>query len=254
MDVEQAAGLIWDEGREGRYFPEALRDKLTLDEGLRIQLSILERKKAAGQQQAGWKVGLTSARVRARYGSEERPFGHIMAQNALTSGSEIPREGIVNCGIEPELCFLIGATVQGPDVTPEGIRAAVVGVSAGFEINEGRGGGISDLPLAAADNMSQWGIVFGEPLEPIPPGFDFGALKVEMRRGGELVAEAVGTEVIDDHFLSLSILANTLARYGLALEAGQRVITGSYSKHDVTGNGQWRADFAGIGAVEASFV
>jgi 2-keto-4-pentenoate hydratase/2-oxopent-4-enoate/cis-2-oxohex-4-enoate hydratase len=59
--------------------------------------------------------------------------------------------------------------------------------------------------------------------------------------------------VIDDHYRSLTVLANTLGQYGVALEAGQRVITGSYSKHDVAPGESWRAEFAGIGAVELKF-
>jgi 2-keto-4-pentenoate hydratase len=254
MDVTQAAELIWTESQQGRYFPEPLRGKLTLDEALRAQLGVLERKKAAGEAQAGWKVGLTSARVRARYGSEERPFGHIMAHRVFDSGVEVPAGPILNCAVEPELCFLIGETLRGPDVTPEAVRAAVAGVSAGYELNEGRSGGVADFPLTVADNLSQWGIVIGETLKPIPADFDFAALRMEIRCNGESEASSVGADVIDDHYLSLSILANNLAKYGLALETGQRVITGSYSKHDAKPGETWRAEFAGIGAVEAKFV
>ena len=45
--------------------------------------------------------------------------------------------------------------------------------------------------------------------------------------GLEIQASAVGRDVIDDHYRSLTVLANTLGQYGVALEAGQRVITGS---------------------------
>lgn len=253
MDVEDAAQLIWAEAQQGRYFPEALRGQLSLDDGLRIQLNILERRKAEGQQHAGWKIGLTSARVRARFGTDDQPFGHIMEHRVLASGAQVACADILNCGVEPELCFTIGETLQGPGVTADQARGAVASVCAGFEINESRSDGVSDFTLTVADNMAQWGIVMGESLQPVPADFDFDGLVVEMRRGGEVQASSVGRDVIDDHYRSLTVLANTLGQYGVALEAGQRVITGSYTKHDAAPGETWRADFAGIGSVEVSF-
>ena len=73
---------------------------------------------------------------------------------------------------------------------------------------------------------------------------------MEMRRGDEVQAEAVGRDVIDNHYVSLATLANKLGEYGVALEAGQRVITGSYTQHKAGKGETWRAEFTGIGAVE----
>ena len=103
MNTAEAADLIWSETRQGRYFPEALHGQLSLQDALAVQLAVLERKKAEGQTQAGWKVGLTSDRVRKRLGSEERPFGHIMAHRVFEAGTAVPSGEIINCALEPEL-------------------------------------------------------------------------------------------------------------------------------------------------------
>ena len=250
MDIEQAAELIFSEGEQGRWYPEALRGKLTLEDGHRVQLGVRDRRLAAGAQ-AGWKVGLTSARVRARFGTEERPFGHLMETGFHDSGARVPL--FPNAAIEPELCFTFGQRLAGPGVAPENARSAVSAVSAAFELNQSRAGGVSDFPLTVADNLSQWGIVMGQTQSPLPPGFDFDALTVTLRKGGEVVSSAIGREVIDDHFLSLSILANKLGEFGQAIEPGMRVITGSYSKVDVQAGEQWEAEFQGIGLVAVSF-
>ncbi len=60
--------------------------------------------------------------------------------------------------------------------------------------------------------------------------------------------------MIDDHFVSLAVLANTLGRFGRHLEAGQKVITGSFSNHKVKEPGHWLADFGSIGSVDIHFV
>ncbi|MBI4083494.1 MAG: fumarylacetoacetate hydrolase family protein [Candidatus Lambdaproteobacteria bacterium] len=256
MNTEAALNTLWDAAQQGRHFPDALRGQMSLQEALKVQLGVLERREARGEQRAGWKVGWTSIAVRRRNNTEERAFGHIVAQRVFDSGVTIPFAEIHGeQGVEPELCFTIGKTLKGPGITPALAKAAVLGVSPGFEINEGRApkGQAPDLALSVADNLSQWGIVVGPMLKPVPPDFDFGKLRVEMRLGGIVEATAIGEKVIDDHYLSLSVLANMLGSFGVPLEAGQRVITGSFTKHTVHQGDSWEATFAGIGKVSATF-
>ncbi len=257
MDIAESADLLWNEAREGRWFPVALRGRLTLDEALQVQLAVRNRKVAAGggnAVQAGWKVGLTSRRVRDRHGTDARPFGHIMAGDVYSSGAEIPLAEFPGASIEPELCFLFGQRLAGPGATPAAARAAVAGVAAGFELNQNRAQGVGDFPLTVADNLSQWGLMTGDQLAPLPPEVDLAALEVVLRRDGGEVSRALGNaDTIDDHFLSLSILANTLAGYGEAVEAGSRVITGSFAKFEVAAGEHWEAFFSGIGSISVSF-
>jgi 2-keto-4-pentenoate hydratase len=254
MDPRQAGDLIFNEARAGRWFPEALRGQLTLDSALQAQLAVRNRKRGMGRPQGGWKVGLTSTRVRKRYGTDARPFGHIMADDVYESGATISLLRFRNPFIEPELCFTIGKTLTGPGVTPAAARTAVASVCAAFELNQGRAGDVKDFPLNVADNLSQWGIVVGAPLKPLPDKLDLSKVAVTLKRGKEVVAEATGgPDAIDDHFLSLSILANTLAAYGEPLAAGMRVITGSFAKVDVSAGETWSSDVKGIGQVSVSF-
>ena len=254
MDPQQAGDFLFNEARAGRWFPEALRGRLTLEQALRAQLAVRGRKLAMGGAQGGWKIGLTSERVRKRYGTDAQPFGHIMAEDIYPSGASVPTLRFRNAFIEPELCFTLGKTLAGPGVTPAQARKAVAAVSAGFELNQGRAGNVKDFPLAVADNLSQWGIVVGATVKPLPEGLDLAKLKVTLKRGKTVVSETGGgPEAIDDHFRSLAVLANTLADYGEVLAAGMRAITGSFAKVDVAAGQTWSAEFSGIGEVKVSF-
>jgi 2-keto-4-pentenoate hydratase len=253
MDPRQAGDLIFNEARAGHWFPAALRGQLTLQQALAAQLAVRDRKRQIGGRQGGWKVGLTSSRVRKRYGTDARPFGHIMAEDIYESGATVPLLRFPFASIEPELCFTIGETLRGPGITPAQVRKATAAVSAGFELNQGRAQGVKDFPLTVADNLSQWGIVVGGTLQPIPAKLELSKITVTLRKGKQVVSETKGgPETIDDHFLSLSILANTLAQYGEVLAAGMRVITGSFAKVDVRAGETWSADFSGVGEISVS--
>ena len=253
MNVSEAAERIWNGYRHGEFFPSELVGQLTFDEALQVQLDILERRFAEGERLAGWKIGLTSATVRAHFGTERQPFGHILESGVVPSPGEVAlNDLVVGCGVEPELCVTMGADLRGPGVTADEARAAVATIAPGMEINQKRSGGTTDFELSVADNLTQWAIVQG-PASPVAGGFDSDSLRVTMSCNGEVRAHVVGRDVIDDHFVSVATLANILGQYGRHLEAGQRLITGSFSKHDVSRGEEWRAEFAGLGTCSVRF-
>ncbi len=255
LNIEAAADLIWKSAKQGKYYPEPLHGVLDFDDALKVQLAVLERRIADGEKQAGWKIGLTSASVRAHFNTESQPFGYLMQSGLYESETEIAIDTVrAGCGLEPELCWIMARDLKGPGATPEKARTAAAGVCPGMEINEKRSGGIKDFGLAIADNLTQWGTVAAAPVTPVPDDFDSDALEVIMRCNGETAATAVGKDVIDDHFVSLATLANVLARYGRRIEAGQRIITGSFSKHDVNKGETWEAEFSGLGSCSISFI
>lgn len=253
IDIDEAADLIVDGYRRKEFFPLSLRGKLSFDEALRLQIAVLNRLLDQGEELAGWKIGLTSPSVRERFGTDRQPFGYLLRRGLIPSGNEIDLDDIaVDAGIEAELCFVMGTDLKGTRITPEQARAAVGGVAPGMEINQRRDGGILDFTLSVADNLTQWAVVHGETL-PLPADFVSDELVFRMERNGHLEASMLGRDVIDDHFLSIATLANILGEYGLDLKAGQRLITGSFSKHDPARGDRWRASFEGIGSCEVRF-
>ena len=253
MNVSEAADRIWKGYRRGAYFPPELVGNLSFDEALRVQLDILERRLAGGERLAGWKIGLTSATVRAHFGTERQPFGNILESGVLRSPGEVALDDlVVGCGVEPELCVTMGSDLRGPGVTADEARAAVSSIAPGMEINQKRSGGVTDFELSVADNLTQWAIVQG-PASPVADDFDPDSLRVTMSCNGERRADVVGRDVIDDHFVSVATLANVLGEHDRHLEAGQRLITGSFSKHDVSRGEEWRAEFAGLGECSVRF-
>ncbi len=249
-DAERAARVVFEGALAGTLAAEALRGPYDLDQGLALQLAVLELWKGRGERLGGYKVGLTSGAARDSMGVGFRPFGYVLASRIFRSGARIERARISRPRLEVELCLRIGSPLRGAEVTREQARAAVAGVAAAFEINELRVEGDAEPALRLADDLSQWGIVVGEERPPELASRDH---RVELSRDGEPRARAGPGHPIDDHFESLAALARRLHRFDLGLDAGQRVITGAYCRDGVAGPGRWQGSVGDLGDVEVEF-
>jgi 2-keto-4-pentenoate hydratase len=110
----------------------------------------------------------------------------------------------------------------------------MAGLAPGFEINQKRLPPGSAAGLRIADNLSNWGIVYGEPITDAQLTDDLSAMQVtlsELTEGRNKEIERVASEGhMDPHYESLAILAQRLADFGHSLQPGQQVITGAYGK------------------------
>jgi 2-keto-4-pentenoate hydratase len=228
---------------------------LTLEQAYGVQLGVLARAVAAGEKPAGWKIGLTADAVRSMYSLKMPVFGYLLASRHFVSGKSFRHTDLRQPAIEPELCFTLGQRLSGHGVTPVQVRQAVVAVAPAFEIVDLRGNMAADLALGVADNVSQWAYVTGAEVTPYPQDLDLGTVTVEVMRHGETVMQGRGAEVIDNQLQSIAWLANALADYGAAIEAGQSIMTGSFTKPlPVEPGDRWEARFSPLGAVTTLWV
>ena len=223
---------------------------LTLTQGQHCQLALLERWLAAGEHLAGWKIGMTSGASRNAMGDGIRPFGFLLGSRVKTCADQLSVKQLYRGQVENELCFLM-AQPLGAGATSTSAQSAVQAVLPAFEINQKRLPPDSPAGLRVADNLSNWGIVIGEPK---PASADLSAMTVTLS-GEQGTIESVPSEGhIDNHYESLATLANTLASYGMRLEPGQYVITGAYGKTPFA-PGLYRGDFGRqVGVVETLLV
>ena len=255
MQIDKAVDILWEALQQGRHYPEALQGQLTLTEAYRVQLGVLARAVAAGEKHAGWKIGLSAEVLRQRFQTTAPVFGYLLRSRHFASAASFPWASIPHPALECELCLTLGETLRGPGVTRTHALAAVAALTPALEIVSLRGDMAADLPLSVADNVSQWAFVTGQDITPYPGDLVLGQVTVEILRHGQTVSRLLGAEVIDDQLQSLAWLANQLATYGVALEAGQQVITGSFNAPAPVHPGEhWEARFAGVGTVTTAFV
>jgi 2-keto-4-pentenoate hydratase len=254
MNVDEVIESLLEHARQGVYYPEKWRGRLTQADAYRVQLGILARLVAGGEVQAGWKIGLTARAMQIQQGVHEPVFGFLLASGARPSGAVFDWAALVRPGFENELCLTVGTTLRGPGVTLAQARAAISAAAPALEIVERRGDFAADLNLALADNAQQKAFVTGTPTSPLPPELDLGTATVDVFVNDARVEHATGAAVMGDAAAALAWLANKLGEFGRPLAAGMRVMSGSFTRQYALNPGdRVESRFAPFGPVRASF-
>ena len=132
--------------------------------------------------------------------------------------------------------------------------AALSAMAPAFEIIERRGDFAADLNVSLADNAQQRFYVTG-PAVPVPAGLDLGTVALTLTVNGAEAERATGREVLGTPAASIAWLANKLSEMGLALEAGMKVMSGSFTRQYLLNAGdRIEARFDPVGTVRAEFV
>ncbi len=253
-DITEATESIWQAWQRGVHYPPAWRGRLSMRQGYEVQLGILQRLLAKGERHAGWKVGLTAEAMRIQHGVHEPCFGFLLESANRASDAALMLDQLTQPGFENELCVMLGTTLRGPGVTTEQARGAIAQVQPALEIVEKRGDFAADLPATMADNAQQKYFITGAPIALDASNRLLGAASVEVFVDGTPIAQASGKEVMGDPAASVAWLANKLSEFGLALEAGKRVISGSFTKQfPIAGPAAIEARFTPFGVVRAQF-
>ncbi|MGD1252792.1 2-keto-4-pentenoate hydratase [Mycobacterium seoulense] len=227
---------------------------LGVAEAYSVQRRNLARHLGAGARLCGHKIGLTSAPMQALLGVDEPDFGYVLDSMVLGDGTAVPRRAFCTPRAEPEVAFLLRAPLRGPGVTAAEVMAATEAVAAALEIVDSR---IADwritLADTVADNASSGAVVLGEWV-PIADAPDLPGTTAALYLNDTLAETGCGTAVMGDPAVAVAWLANALAEYGTAIEAGQFVMSGSYTTAAfVEAGDRAAASITGLGAVGVSF-
>lgn len=202
--------------------------ELTIEDAYRISLGILARREADGERVVGKKIGVTSKAVQDMLGVDRPDFGFLTDTMRVDCGATVTIAGhLVAPRAEAEIAFILKDDLTGPGVTDKDVLAATEAVCACFEIVDSR---IENWNIrivdTIADNASCGIFVLGN--ERVDPrDLDLPALKCEVYKNGELISEGYGSAVQGSPLTAVAWLANTLGAYGVALKAGDVILSGS---------------------------
>ena len=228
---------------------------LTIEDAYAIQQHLLARRIAQGERVIGKKIGVTSEAVMNMLGVFQPDFGWLTDGMVYNEGEAIPASSLIQPKAEGEIAFLLKKTLKGPGVTAADVIAATQGVMTCFEIVDSR---IRDWKIkiqdTVADNASCGVFVLGDRLVD-PRDVDLGTCGMVLEKNGEIVATGAGAAALGHPANAVAWLANTLGALGIALEAGEVILSGSLAAMvPVKAGDNLRVTIGGIGSCSVRFV
>lgn len=233
----------------------AVHPELTVEDAYRIQQAGIEIKLSQGRKVIGKKIGLTSRGMQQLLGVNEPDYGHLLDNMLLLEGIPCRTDELLQPKIEGELAFILQETLKGPGVTIADVYRATEYIVPAFEIVDSR---IRDWKIkladTIADNASSARLVLGSRLIRIKD-LDLRLIGMMLEKNGELVNSGVGAEVWGNPAAAVAWLANKLAHFGIALEAGEIVLSGALTAAAAANAGDvFTVSFYGLGSLSLKFV
>lgn len=231
--------LIAPHDVENAYAIQQINSALWLQDGRRI---------------IGRKVGLTAKAVQIQLGVDQPDFGVLFDDMAIADGGVLSPGRVLQPKAEGEVAFVLAADVTDPAVTREKIAAAVGSVVTAIEIVDSR---IEDWKITFADTVADNGssafFVLGIDRKPLD-GLDLWTCGMALEVNGETVSLGAGAACMGHPLNALTWLAQTLAKRGEGLRAGDVVLSGALGPmYAIEPGDVVRATIGGLGSASFTY-
>lgn len=233
---------------------------ISIEDAYHIQQCMIARRLEKGvrgkpEKVVGKKIGVTSQAVMNMLGVHQPDFGYLTDGMVYNEGESIPFASLIQPKAEGEIAFLLKKDLMGPGVTAADVLAATEGVMACFEIVDSR---IQDWKIkiqdTVADNASCGVFVLGDRVVD-PRRLDLALCGMALEKNGEMLVTGAGAATLGHPVNAMVWLANTLGRLGIALKAGDIVLSGAMGAMVPVRQGDsLRVSIGGIGGCSVRFV
>lgn len=227
--AEKYGAQLYDCLRERRTVPPLIaRDpSLTVEDAYAISLDFLARRRKDGERVIGKKIGVTSKAVQDMLGVHQPDFGFLTDWMYVAGDIDVDAKALIAPRAEAEIAFILKDSLNGPGVTAADVIAATESIAPCFEIVDSR---VDDWKIGivdtVADNASCGVFVIGD-ARADPRDHDLPCLHVTVTKNGAPLSEGYGSAVQGNPAQAVAWLANTLGAYGVTLDAGDIILSGS---------------------------
>ena len=182
-------------------------------------------------------------------------FGFLTDWMHVEGDISVADKKLIQPRAEAEIAFILRDGLKGPGITAADVVAATEAIAPCFEIVDSR---IDDWKIGivdtVADNASCGVFVIGE-ARVDPREYDLPKLKVTVTKNGAPLSEGFGSAVQGDPAQAVAWLANTLGEYGVTLDAGDIILSGSLVPLESAVAGDvFEMELHGVGGCTARFV
>ena len=200
---------------------------MTIEDAYQVSLRFLERRPSAGEKVIGKKIGVTSKAVMDMLDVRQPDFGFMT--DAMRYDGEMPISStLIQPRAEGELAFVLKKDLTGPGVTNADVLAATEAVLPCFEVVDSR---IDDWKIkiqdTVSDNASCGLFTVNEAAAIDPRKIDLATCGMVVSKNGKMISNGAGAAAMGSPVNCVAWLANTLGQFGITLNAGDIILSGS---------------------------
>lgn len=233
---------------------------MTIDDAYAVQRALVELKIADGRTVRGRKIGLTSKVMQRAVSISEPDYGALFDDMFFDDGGTVPANRFIRPRVEVELAFVLGETLKGPGVTLYDVLRASEYVTPALEILDARvqmsdpdTGHLRTIVDTISDNAADAGIVLGGNVVR-PHDVDLRWVGALLLRNASIEESGLAAAVLGHPGHGVAWLANRLAPHDVALQAGEIILAGSFTKPVFAEPGDtFVADYGPLGTVSVYF-
>jgi 2-oxo-hept-3-ene-1,7-dioate hydratase len=176
------------------------------------------------------------------------------------NGAILPESDFIDPRIEVEITFVLKGDLFGDDLTVKDVLAATDYVVPSLELIAARShrvdpetGYTRKVYDTISDNAANAGIIVGE-TRIKPEDIDLRWAGAILYRNGIVEETGLGAGILDHPAQGIIWLAKRFAPHGIKLDAGQYIMSGSFTRPVIARAGDhFKADFGPMGIVELGF-
>ncbi|MDN5821369.1 MAG: 2-oxo-hepta-3-ene-1,7-dioic acid hydratase [Brachybacterium sp.] len=255
--LDALADELAEAGRTRTLIPRitARHPEAAIEDSYAIQGRWRDRELARGRRLVGRKIGLTSKAMQAATGITEPDYGVMFDDTVVDTGAVLEFDRFTNVRIEVELAFVLSAPLEGPGCTLFDVLRATEYVTPALEVLDAHveleGRTIVDT---IADNAAYGAMVLGG--NPVRPhDVDLRWVSALLHRNETIEETGVAAGVLGHPGRGVAWLANKLAQHGERLEAGEIILSGSFTRPVWIERGDTvLADYGELGSISCRFI
>ena len=262
-DIRQAADTLYQAECDARQIdPLTLKHPgMTLDDAYAVQRACVDRKIATGRRVIGYKIGLTSRAMQSAMHINEPDYGVLLDDMVFADGAQIDAARLCDPRIEVELAFVLKHRLVGTQLNVCDVLNATDYVVPALELIAARSfrvhpqtGYTRKIHDTIADNAASAGILMGG--RPIRPDqMDLRWIGALCYRNGVLEETGLAAGVLNHPANGICWVAKRFAAHGIALEPGQIILSGSFTRPvTVVAGDTIHADFGPLGGISCRFL
>ena len=234
---------------------------MTIEDAYSVQKAWVEMKIKEGRTVKGHKIGLTSKAMQITANINEPDYGVLLDDMFFPEGADISFEQFIVPRVEVELGFILNKPLRGPNCTIFDVLQATDFVIPALEIIDARIQRVDPATKITrkvidtiSDNAANAGVIMGgRPIRPME--LDLRWVSALCYRNGQIEESGVAAAVLNHPAKGIAWLANKLALYGESLNAGEFVLSGSFTRPlDIVQGDTFHVDYGPMGSIPCRFI